>query len=218
MAPPVGFPPPADGDAPEVGVPVGLGSEVGVGVGDGDPPEVGDPLGLPLGSGRGFDVAPLDAPPDGVPSGPCPPPDGRPVGSPTGSGAGFVPTVPPSDVPLPDSPFTVADTGCPVASSNATIGVIASTNTSPDTAAHVRHVHRRRARTTRGSFHSDEITGAARGRRSSTGTWRSPLTVWFGPRSTASRNCSPVRLNRCWNTAPPVVAPTLTTAAPMIVP
>ncbi|MFD7903177.1 hypothetical protein ACFVSN_35505 [Kitasatospora sp. NPDC057904] len=202
-----------------MGVPLGLGSGVGVGVGDGDPPEVGDPLGLPLGSGRGLDVAGSDAPPDGVAPGPCPPPDGRPVGSPAG-GFGSVPTLPPNDVPLPVCPVTVADTGCPVTISNATIGVIASTNTSPDTAAYVRHVHRRRARTTCGSFHSDEITGTrgSTGATSSAGTWRSPFTVWFGPRSTASRSCSPVRLKRCWNSAPPVVAPTLTTAAPMIVP
>ncbi|MEV7024521.1 hypothetical protein [Kitasatospora sp. NPDC093558] len=204
-----------------MGVPLGLGSGVRVGSADGDPPELGVPLGLPLGSGRGFDVAGDDAPPDGTPPPcSCPPPDGRPVGSPAG-GLDSVLTLPPNDVPLPVCPVTVADTGCPVATSNTTIGAIASTNTSPDTAAYVRHVHRRRARTTCGSFHSDEITGgvgATAAAASSAGTCRSPFTVWFGPRSTASRNCSPVRLKRCWNTAPPVVAPTLTTAAPMIVP
>ena len=34
----------------------------------------------------------------------------------------------------------------------------------------------------------------------------------------ASLSCSPVRRNRCWNIEPPVVATTLTTPAPMMVP
>ncbi|MFD0349438.1 hypothetical protein ACFQ0M_32230 [Kitasatospora aburaviensis] len=129
-----------------------------------------------------------------------------------------------------------------MASSKATIGVIASTNTRPDTVAKVRHVHRRRTRTTRGAFHSEEIgdrpapepaaPAAAAGSNAHpdvapdvapdtgpAGTWRSAFTSTPGPvRSTASRSCSPVRLKRCWKTALPVVAPTLTTAAPRMVP
>ncbi|MFJ3792947.1 hypothetical protein [Kitasatospora sp. NPDC090091] len=111
---------------------------------------------------------------------------------------------------------------------------MASTNTRPDTAAKVFHVHRRRARTTRGSFHSEEIRGRPVAEPAATagpdtapadsgtapaGTWRSAFTSAPGPvRSTASRSCSPVRLKRCWKTALPVVAPTLTTAAPRMVP
>jgi hypothetical protein len=33
-----------------------------------------------------------------------------------------------------------------------------------------------------------------------------------------SRNCSPVRLKKCWNSVPPQVATTLTSPAPRIVP
>ncbi|MEU9076414.1 hypothetical protein [Kitasatospora sp. NPDC048538] len=196
------------------------------------PPGSPEPLGLgsrlgPVGAGA---VAPADG------DRPAPP-GSRAGGVRSGSSRGVEEvgvedpgvTAPPKEVPLPDRPFTVAETGWPVASSNATIGVIASTNTSPDTAAYVRQVQRRRARTTRGSFHSaestatgdsttgDSTTGA--GPTGPAGTWRSPFAVWTGPHSvTAPRSCSPVRRKTCWNTALPVVAPMLTTAAPRIVP
>ncbi len=105
--------------------------------------------------------------------------------------------------------MTVAETGCPVASSNPRIGVIARTNTRTETAVYVRQVQRRFERSVRGAFQSEEI---------SVPTSRNSFATAAGVRSTALRSCSPVRLKRCWKSAPPVVAPTLTTAAPMIVP
>ncbi len=121
---------------------------------------------------------------------------------------------------MPDSPWTVADTGRPVASSKARIGTIATVNTRAETAAYVFQPHRRRARTTRGVLHSAEPGGGAGSARSGSGACRSPFTSCPGPaaRSTAPRSCSPVRRKRCWNSAPPVVAPILTTAAPRMVP
>ncbi|MFJ3218829.1 hypothetical protein ACIPLC_23255 [Kitasatospora sp. NPDC086801] len=177
LAPPEGFPPSAGGDEPADGEALGLGPAEGEAV---PPPCSPDPplgLGPALGSRLGRVVAGAEAPPEGEGSEPRPPPvDGRSVGGASCGGEGFGPTVPPKEVPLPDSPFTVADTGCPVASSNARIGVIATTNTSPDTAAQVFQLHRRRARTTCGSFHSEEIAGGA-GSAGRSGTWRSPFAA-----------------------------------------
>ncbi|MFC5641199.1 hypothetical protein ACFPZF_07480, partial [Kitasatospora cinereorecta] len=118
-----------------------------------------------------------------------------------------------NDVPVPDCPVVMAFSGRPAASSTTTIGAIASTNTSADAIAYDRHVQRRRARSTREVFHSedspDSPAGAARD---------GPGRSGADPRTTALRSCSPVRRNMCWNTAPPVVAPMLTTAAPRTVP
>ncbi|MFD0565614.1 hypothetical protein ACFQ2M_29295 [Kitasatospora saccharophila] len=116
-----------------------------------------------------------------------------------------------NEVPPPSCPVVMSCIGFPAASSTATIGTIASTNTSPETAAYDFHVQRRFARSTRGAFQSRLIPFAGAGFGRAAG-------VDSVPRSTALRSCSPVRLKRCWKSALPMVAPTETTAAPSIVP
>ncbi len=101
--------------------------------------------------------------------------------------------------------------GFPAASSTATTGTMASTNTSAETAVYDFQVQRRFARSTRGAFQSGLIPPGGAGAGCTAG-------ADSAPRSTALRSCSPVRLNRCWKSALPTVAPTETTAAPSIVP
>ncbi|GAA0658262.1 hypothetical protein GCM10010193_06240 [Kitasatospora atroaurantiaca] len=171
-----------------VGVAVGEGLPLTDGDGDGEVEAEGLLLGDPEGVALG-DV-------EGTAGGPV-------LALPEGSTDGAGDVLPPGfrEVPEPDRPVVMSCSGLPAATSTTRIGVIATAKTSAETAAYVFQVQRRLARTVRGAFQSEEI--------SATGS---------GCGSTAPRRCSPVRLKRCWKTAPPTVAPTLTTAAPMIVP
>ncbi|KJY30989.1 hypothetical protein VR45_26290 [Streptomyces sp. NRRL S-495] len=233
VAPPDGFaealPPPdgAEGVADADGSPEGRAEGVPEAGADGvapeppDAPEDGEAVGAedgpsPSEPGRAPGLGRPEAPPSRPAEG-----EGTAAGPEGGASPdGLRSTRPPSEVPVPDSPWTVADTGRPVASSKARIGTIATVNTRAETAAYVRQLHRRRARTTRGVLHSAEPGGGAGSARSGSGACRSPFASCPGPavRSTTPRSCSPVRRKRCWNSAPPVVAPMLTTAAPRMVP